>query len=296
VIIGGGYIAAEYSHFLAAMGSKVIVLQRAPRLVPQNEPEISLILQKSLSKRMKIYTNIAAIEVKQTTSGDTVIGENTQTGEQMEFTGERILIATGRRSNADVLKVEKTGVKTDDRGFIVVNDFLETSKKNIWALGDVTGRYMYKHVANREAQIAWNNAVSDQKQKMEYHAVPYAVFSYPQIAGVGLTVAEAAQKSEILIGTAQYSDVAKGEAMVEEEGFAKAIVEKSTYKILGFHIIGPYAAMLIQEVVDIMALGGNMWTLAQGMHIHPALTELIVTTLGNLYDPSHLHHHEHGHE
>ncbi len=297
VIIGGGYIAAEYSHFLAAMGSQVTMLQRGPRLVPNNEPEISETLHKALSKRMDIYLNTLAIEVKHTATGDVVIGENRQTGKTQEFLGERILVATGRRSNADVLRVDKTGVKTDEQGFIIVNDYLETSKKNIWALGDVTGRYMFKHVANREAQIAWNNAINDQKQQMEYHAVPYAVFSYPQIAGVGLTQAEAEKSHDLLLGTARYSDVAKGEAMVEEEGFAKAIVEKETYKILGFHIIGPYAPMLIQEVVDIMAIGGNMWTLAQGMHIHPALTELIVTTLGNLYDPSHVHYsHDHEHE
>ncbi len=296
VIIGGGYIAAEYGHFLAAMGSQVTILQRGPRLVPNNEPEISEALYRTLSRRMKIYLNTTAKEVKRAAKGGMVIGENRLTGEEQEFLGERILVATGRRSNADVLCVEKTGVKTDDRGFIVVNDFLETSKKNIWALGDVTGRYMFKHVANREAQIAWNNAMNEHKQKMEFHAVPYAVFSYPQIAGVGLTQAEAEKSHALLLGTAQYSDVAKGEAMVEEDGFAKAIVEKESYKILGFHIIGPYAPMLIQEVVDIMAIGGNMWTLAQGMHIHPALTELIVTTLGNLYDPSHFHeHHEHDH-
>ena len=295
VIIGGGYIAAEYSHFLAAMGSQVTMLQREPRLVPQNEPEISQTLENALSKRMHIHTNTSAIEVKRTASGYSVVGKDQQTGKQTEYEGEQILVATGRRSNADVLKVEKTGVKTDDLGFIIVNDNLETTKKNIWALGDVTGRYMFKHVANREAQIAWNNAVGEHKQKMEYHAVPYAVFSYPQIAGVGLTAAEAAQEHEILLGTAKYSDIAKGEAMVEEDGFAKAIVDKNTYKILGFHIVGPYAAMLIQEVVDIMAIGGNMWTLAQGMHIHPALTELIVSALGNLYDPSHVHQHNHDH-
>jgi dihydrolipoamide dehydrogenase len=296
VIIGGGYIAAEYGHFLAAMGAEITMLQRGPRLVPNNEPEISLTLEKALSRRMTIHTNTSAIEVKRTAEGDTVIGKNQETGALTEYTGERILVATGRQSNADVLQVEKTDVKTDDRGFIIVNDYLETSKKNIWALGDVTGRYMFKHVANREAQIAWNNAINDQRQKMEYHAVPYAVFSYPQIAGVGLSHAEAVQKYEVLIGTSRYSDVAKGEAMVEEDGFAKAIVDKATYKILGFHIIGPYAPMLIQEVVDIMAIGGNMWTLAQGMHIHPALTELIVNTLGNLYDPSHVHNHDHEHD
>jgi len=290
VIIGGGYIAAEYGHFLAAMGSAVTMLQRGPRLVPNAEPEISMVLQNALSRRMKIYTNTEALEVKQTKTGDTVVGKDQKTGKIQEFTGERILVATGRQSNADVLKVEKTGVKTDKQGFIIVNDYLETSKPRIWALGDVTGRHMFKHVANREAQIAWNNSVSDQKRKMEYHAIPYAVFSYPQIAGVGMTQDEAAKDHDILVGTAKYSDTAKGEAMVEQEGFAKAIIEKETYKILGFHIIGPYAPILIQEVIDIMALGGNMWMLAQGIHIHPALTELIVTTLGNLQDPNEVHH------
>jgi dihydrolipoamide dehydrogenase len=296
VVIGGGYIAAEYSHFLEAMGSKITMLQRAPRLVPNLEPEISLTLYNALSRRMKIHLNTGAIEVKRGKQGDIVVAKNKVTGEEQEFTAEKILVATGRRSNADVLRVEKTGVKTDERGFIVVNEYLETNMKNIWALGDVIGRYMFKHVANREAQIAWNNAISTEKMKMEYHAVPYAVFSYPQIAGVGLTQAEAKQNHDILVGTARYSDVAKGEAMVEEEGFAKAIIEKDTYRVLGFHIIGPYAPILIQEVTDIMAVGGNMWTLAQGMHIHPALTELITSTLGNLYDPSHVHHHDHEHQ
>ncbi len=291
VIIGGGYIAAEYGHFLAAMGSQVTMLQRGERLVPNMEPEISHVLERALSRRMKIYTNTGAVEVRHTSTGDIVVGKNRETGKEQEFKGERVLVATGRRSNADVLQVEKTGVKTDERGFIVVNDYLETSKPRIWALGDVIGKEMFKHTANREAQIAWQNAIRpDQKQKMEYHAVPYAVFSYPQIAGVGMTQVEAEKDHDILVGVARYSDVAKGEAMMEEEGFAKAIVEKETYRILGYHIIGPYAPILIQEVVDIMAIGGNMWTLAQGMHIHPALTELIVSALGSLSDPSHAHH------
>ncbi len=293
VVIGGGYIAAEYSHFLEAMGSQITMLQRGPRLVPNLEPEISNTLYSILSRRMKIHLNTSAIEVKRGKHGDIVVTKNQITGEEQEFSAETILVATGRRSNADVLRVEKTGVKTDERGFIIVNEYLETNIENIWALGDVIGRYMFKHVANREAQIAWNNAISKEKMKMAYNAVPYAVFSYPQIAGVGLTQAEANKNHDILVGTARYSDVAKGEAMVEEEGFAKAIIEKDTYRLLGFHIIGPYAPILIQEVTDIMAVGGNMWTLAQGMHIHPALTELITSALGNIYDPSHVHHHNH---
>ena len=127
--------------------------------------------------------------------------------------------------------------------------------------------------------------ITKQKMKMDYRAVPYAIFSHPQIASVGITEEEAKQSYDILVGKAQYSDVAKGEAMVEKNGFAKAIVERNTGRILGFHIIGPYAPILIQEVTNIMAIGGNVQHIAHGMHIHPALPELILATLGNLREP-----------
>jgi dihydrolipoamide dehydrogenase len=283
IIIGGGYVAAEYGHFFSAMGVKVTILQRGKMLVPNEEPEISDLLKKELRKRMDVFTNTEAIEVKKNNNFIDVIGKVVETGKEEVFTAEKILVAVGRKSNADLLKVEKTGVETDNRDFIKVNDYLQTSKKNIWAFGDATGKEMFKHVANDEAYIAWNNAFHDEKVKMDYHAVPHAVFSYPQIASVGLTQSEAKEKGfDLLVGKARYDDVAKGEAMMETEGFAKAIVDKKTMKILGFHIIGPYAPMLIQEVITIMAIGGQAGHIGYGMHIHPALSELIPRTLGNL--------------
>jgi dihydrolipoamide dehydrogenase len=293
IIIGGGYIAAEYGHFLSAMGSTVTILQRARRLIPNTEPEIAATLQKALSRRMTIHTNAEAVEVSQTQKDVTVLAKDQVSGKESRLTAEQILIAAGRQSNADTLNLEKTGVKTDDRGFIIVNDYLETSKPRIWALGDVIGRFMFRHVANEEAAVAWRNATGENRQQMNYSAIPFAIFTYPQIAGVGLTQEEAARNHDILVGIARYKDIAKGEAMMEEEGFAKAIVEKKTWKILGFHIIGPDASVLIQEVVNLMALGGSLWDLGVGIHIHPALPELILSTLGHLSDPLHMHEHEH---
>ena len=293
IIIGGGYIAAEYGHFLSAMGAAVTILQRAPRLIPNTEPEIAEALQKALSRRMHIYTNTEATEVKQDDKGTSVTAKDLSSGKESKFTAEQILVAAGRQSNADTLSLEKTGVKVDERGFVVVNDYLETSKPQIWALGDVIGRYMFRHVANEEAAVAWGNATDEHKHKMDYDAIPFAIFTYPQIAGVGLTQEEAARNHDVLVGTARYKDVAKGEAMMEEEGFAKAIVENKTWKILGFHIIGPDASTLIQEVVDLMALGGGMWDLARGIHIHPALPELVLAAFEHLSDPSHQHEHVH---
>ena len=278
IIIGGGYISVEFAHFFSAMGTKVTILQRSGGLITNAEPEISDLLKKLMAKRMNIVINFDAAEVKKEGDKITVIGK----GNNNQYSAQKILIATGRKSNADLLKVENTGVELDSRGYIKVNEYLETSKKNIWAFGDATGKYMFRHVANEEASYAWTNSLGENKHPMNYSAVPFAVFTYPQIAGVGLTEAEAANRYEVLVGKAKYSDVSKGEAMVEQNGFTKAIVNKENGKILGFHIIGPYAPILIQEVVNAMALGGDIGYIGQGMHIHPALPEAILRTFGNL--------------
>lgn len=282
IIIGGGYIAVEFAHFFSAMGTDVTILQRSDRLIKNAEPEISDLLKYLMDKRMKIITNFDASEVKKQGNNVVVFGKDRVSGKENQFSAEKIMIATGRKSNADLLKVENTSVETDNRGYIKVNEYLETSKKNIWAFGDATGNYMFKHVANEEALVAWQNAIHDQKTPMGYNAVPYAVFTYPQIAGVGRSEEEAKKTHKILVGKAKYSDVAKGEAMAELDGFAKAIVDKESGKILGFHIIGPYAPILTQEVINAMALGGQIGFIGRGMHIHPALPELILRTFRNL--------------
>lgn len=283
-IIGGGYVAMEFAHFFSAVGTAVTVFQRGNRLIPNTEPEISEVLKKQLGKRMQILLNTEVVQVEPQGNGFAVQGKESITGKEITLPAEKIFVAAGRKSNADLLKVENTGVQTDARGYIKVNEYLETSKKNIWAFGDAIGKAMFKHVANEEAAVAWNNAFHEKKTKIDYQVIPYAIFTHPEIAAVGLTEEEAKKHSEILVGTARYSDVAKGEAMMEQDGFAKAIIEKHAGKILGFHIIGPHASLLIQEVINGMALGGNIAFVSQGMHIHPALPELILRTLGNLHE------------
>ncbi len=286
IIIGGGYIAVEYGHFFAAMGTKVTILEIADRLVLAEEAEISGLLKKELRRRMEVYTGARAEAVKENGHSISVMVSDLETNREKEFTAQSILIAVGRRSNADLLMVEKTGVKLDQRGFIKVNAQLETTKKNIFAIGDVNGQQMFTHVANREAALAADNAIHGSKTKMDYSAMPHAVYSHPQIASVGMPEDSARKTHKILVGRARYSDVAKGEAMMEENGFAKAIVAADSGKILGFHIIGPYAPILIQEVVNAMASGKHIDLIGAGLHIHPALPELIVTTLNNLEEPT----------
>jgi dihydrolipoamide dehydrogenase len=285
VIIGGGYVAVEFAHFFEAMGTKVTIMQRNKRLVPDEEPEVSELLKTALSRRMTVDTNTEAIEVRQTGTVTTVTGKELDSGKQREVTARHVLIAAGRKSNADVLMVKNTGVKTDDKGYIVVDDYLETGKKNIWAFGDAVGKKMFRHTANHEAEIIWHNAVHGKKSKMNYLAVPHAVFSYPEIASVGLTEEQAVKligKHEVLTGKARYTDVARGEAMMETEGFTKAIVHRKSGKILGYHIIGPQASVLIQEVVNAMAADGDLWSVAKGIHIHPALSEVVLKAFAKL--------------
>lgn len=193
------------------------------------------------------------------------------------------MIAVGRRSNADVLRVEKTGIEIDNHGYIKTNEQMETTKQNIWAIGDADGKYMFRHTANMEAGVAIKNIIQQAGLKMDYRSVPHAVFTHPQIASVGLTEEESRKnKIDILVGKAFYKDTAKGIAMMEDESFAKAIVAKETGAIIGFHIIGSFAATLIQEVVNAMAYGGNLEEIASGIHIHPALSEVIQRTFSNL--------------
>lgn len=282
IIVGGGYIGVEYGHFFAAMGTKVTILEMTDRLVLSEEPEMSNLLEKKLSQRMTINTNSQTEEVKYGKEGVIVISKDVNTGIRRELTAQNLMMAVGRKSNADLLMLEKTGVKTDKRGYIIVNNHLETSKKNIYAVGDANGEQMFTHAANREALLAINNVLHNANFEMDYNIVPHAVFSHPQIASIGMTEEKARKDHDVLIGRASYTDTARGEAMVEKEGFAKAVVEKDSGKILGFHIAGPHASILIQEVANVMASGGNSDDLHQGIHIHPALPELITVALNSL--------------
>jgi len=295
-IIGGGYIAAEFGFFFNMMGTKVTIIEMLPRMVSTEEPEISELLKRDFEKQgITVMTNHKAVEVTKKNGKKIIVAENTQTGDTVEVAADEILVAAGRKSNADITKVEKTGVKTDKNGWIIVNDYFETTKPNIWACGDALGRYMFKHVANYESQLVFYNAFLGKKVKPDYHAVPHAIFTYPEIASVGMKQEEAMKNHDILIGYYPYEQTAKGEAMALKDYFVKVIVEKETYKILGAHIIGPHASILMQEIINLMyTREQTAIPIFEGMHIHPALSEVVERAFFSLQEPEawiHQHHH-----
>jgi mycothione reductase len=294
-IVGGGYIAAEYGHFLAAMGSKVTIVGRNPQFIPEEEPEISALAKKELQKHLTILTNHEVRRIEKTSaSKKKTIAINRETRKEVEVVTDEILVAAGRGPNTDILHPERAGIKTDTKGWILVNEYMETSQPNIWALGDADGKYLFKHVANYETTIVYLNTIRKKNVKVDYRAVPHAVFMYPEIASVGLKEEEAIAKyglRNVLIGVYRYEDTAKGLALGVKDYFVKVLVEGSTMKILGAHIIGPHASILIQEIINQMNTPTqNVAPITEGMHIHPALSEVVQRTFGNLMPVEQYHH------
>ncbi len=278
-IIGGGYIAAEYGHFFSAMGSKVTIIGRNARFIPEEEPEVSTLAKKMMSEYMEILTDYEVVEVRSSPEGKTVIAKHRQTGEEKEVTATDILVATGRSPNTDILKPDLGGIETDKHGWIKVNEHLETSMENVWAFGDANGKYLFKHVANHESSVVYYNAVLKKKVKVDYHAVPHAVFSYPEIASVGMTekqVIDIYGEENPVIGFYRFQETAKGVAMSLGDEFVKVILDSKAQKILGAHIIGPQASVLIHQIIPLMYTETqDISPIMYSMDIHPSLSEVI---------------------
>lgn len=292
VIIGGGYIAAEYGYFLAMMGSKVTIVGRNTQFVPTEEEEISEVLKEKLSRYMNIYTGYEVKKVKGKSGKKWVLAKGGK-DDKIQVQGEEILVAAGRRSNTDILKPEKTGVKTDKRGWIKVDREMKTSKENIWALGDATGKHMFKHVANYEAKVVYENAIEGRESVVDYHAVPHAVFTYPQVASVGMKEKEASKEHDVLVGYYPFENTTKGSAMEVKDYFVKVVVDSEDYRILGAHIVGPEASVLIQEIVNLMYTKNQTFIpIYNGMHIHPSLSEVVERAFSNLHSHTHDHSHD----
>ncbi len=294
-ILGGSYIAAEYGQFFSAMGAEVTVIGRNSQFLPQEEPEISKLARMKMSEYMTVITNHEAVEVRKEDNGQkTVVAKEKNTGEEIKITVDEILVATGRVPNTDILHPERAGIKTDVQGWILVNEYLETSQPNVWAFGDANGKYLLKHVGNYESGIVYLNAILKEKVKADYHAVPHAVFSYPEIAGAGMGEQEAVEKygeDRVVIGLKFFEDTAKGAAMEIKDYFVKVILDGEEEKILGAHIIGPHASVLIHQIIPLMYTESRSpEPIIRGMDIHPSLSEVVTRAFYSRLSLEHYHH------
>jgi len=300
VILGGGYVATEMAHFFESLGTEVTLITHGPSLVTHEDHEIAARMTDAYRRRMRVVTNAEATSVDPLAGGFRL---RLTTGE--EATGDALLIATGRTPNTDELNVGASGVTVDNRGFVRVDEFLQTEVPGIWALGDIVGRYLLKHAANLEAaHVAQNILHPDERVAVDYHAMPHAIFGSPQIGSVGLTERQAQEQGvPFVVAVTPYADTAYGSSIEDHDGFVKVLVDPTTNELVGVHVIGTDASTLVQEAVNVMRFRLPGEGISQSIYIHPALPEVMQRAVGKAMAMAaaamaghHHDHEEHAHE
>ena len=276
-IIGGGYVAAEFAHIFSALGTEVTQVNRGKLLLRDHDEEISERFTQLAARQWDLRTSTLPTRVSR--SGE-AIEVSLSDGSVLET--DVLLMATGRVSNADRLGLEHTSIELDEETLIRVDEQQRTTAKGIWALGDVTGAHQLKHVANHEARTVQHNLLHPEDLVASDHRfVPSAVFTSPQIASVGLTAQQARDEGVgHLTAVERYGDVAYGWAMEDDDHFVKLLSDPSGLKLLGAHVIGPQASLLLQPLVQAMSTGQTIPEIARGQYwIHPSLAEVVENAL-----------------
>ncbi len=281
-IIGGGFIAVELGHVFSAYGSDVTLFNRSNRLLRSHDQDISERFTELFAARVDLRLAELPRRVGLDGSRFELVLADEAGGEDRVERFDQLLVATGRSPNSEDLHPKTAGIAVHPDGRIEVDDTMATTAPGVWAIGDVANPHQLKHLANREAEIAfWNMAHPDQPRRSDTSALPHAVFSHPQVGSVGLTEAEVqARGFDYVVGRRDYGGTAYGWALEDESSFAKILIETPTKRILGAHILGPQAATLIQLVAQAMTFGQRADELATGpYYVHPALTEVVENAL-----------------
>ncbi|MBI2578833.1 MAG: mercury(II) reductase [Candidatus Aenigmarchaeota archaeon] len=282
-VIGGRALGLEFAQMYAHFGTKVIVLQRSDRIIPEEEPEISDALKRYLEEEgIEIYTGMNINFVKK--SGIKKIVNFSAKGRAKEIEVSHILFATGRRPNTDGMNLEKAGVKLDDKGFVKVDSGMQTSAPHVFAAGDVIGEPMLETIAAKEGAVAVENAFAKQKKKINFNEVPRAVFTYPEVASVGLTDEVANGKGiRCRCGVLPLDYVPKAHVIGDTRGLVKIVANNKTKQIVGVHILAPHAADLIHEGTIAVKFGLTVDDIIDTVHVFPTLSEAIKLAAQSFY-------------
>ncbi|MEX0617028.1 MAG: mercury(II) reductase [Candidatus Woykebacteria bacterium] len=284
VIIGAGPLGLEFGQMYHHFGTKVTILQRGPTVMARTEPELSEALQKYLEDEgVSIFTNANSKKVRKE-NGEKVVTFEVD-GREMEAKGEILMFAAGKTPNTKELDLDKVGVEVNQKGAIKVGDNLQTTAPHVWAVGDVVDRPLrLETTAGKEGKIATENALGGKKRKMDYSAVPYAVFTTPNLAGVGKTDAEAVSGgSRCTCNTLGFDMVPKAAIINDTRGLIKIVAERESHKIIGIHILGPEAADLIHEATMIVRNKMTLEDVIDTVHVFPTLSEVIKLAAQNFF-------------
>ena len=270
-----------YSRF----GADVTVFQRGDRLLPDEDPEVSEVIETAFEDEgITVQTSAPVTALTETDEG---IRVDADADGAVSVTVSDVALAAGRTPNTDALGLEDIGVSLDDRGFVETDDSFRTTTDGVYAIGDVSGPPMFTHSARDDADLLYHHLAKDEEISTEGRTVPWAVFTDPQVGHVGLTEREARDEGyEVGIGRQDFADQGKPKALGETEGFVKLVTDAATDELLGAHVVGEQGAEIVHELVLAIELGATADQIADTMHIHPTLPESINSAAGGVHKPS----------
>jgi len=278
VIVGGSAVGAEWATMFSAFGSNVTIVELMPNLIPMEDEEMGQTLARSFTKRgitVKTGRTVTGIEAADgSEDGRLRVSITDPEGMHAETAGaDIVLLGVGRRANTASLDLERTGVETDSRGYIPVDDQMRTNVPHVYAIGDVTGKVLLAHVASHQGLVA-AAVIAGHEEHMHYKAVPAATFTHPEVASVGLTEKQARDLGhDVVVGRFPFAALGRAQTYGSTEGLIKIVAEGRYGEVLGVHIIGPSASDLIAEGVLAIGLEATLTDVADTIHAHPTLGE-----------------------
>ena len=282
VVIGGSYIGLEFAQMYRRFGSKVTVVERAPRLIAREDDDVSDEIRAILEREgIAIRTGAECMALSK--KGDRiVVGLECQDGAPVAE-GSHVLLAVGRLPNTQDLGLEKAGIETDARGYIKVDDECRTSVAGVWALGDANGRGAFTHTSYNDYEIVAANLFDRDRRRISDRIQAYALFTDPPLGRAGMSEKEArASGKRVLSGKLPMTRVGRAREAGETQGFMKVLVDADSNELLGAALLGLNGDEIVHSLLDAMYAKTPYTTILRAMHIHPTVTELIPTLLGNL--------------
>lgn len=275
VIVGGSYIGLEFGQMFRRFGSRVTIVEKGERIIAREDPDISEAIRDILAGE-GIEFVLGADDFASRSSGAGITLEVTASGERMTIEGSHLLLAIGRRPNSDGLDLDTAGIATDERGYIEVNERLETSVEGIYALGDINGRGAFTHTSYNDYEVVADNLLRNADRSVNDRIPAYALYTDPPLGRAGQNEAQLRQSGrKVLAATIPMSRIGRAKERSETDGKLKILVDAETRHILGASFLGIEGDEMIHEVIDIMAGGISADTIARAMHIHPTISEFL---------------------
>jgi pyruvate/2-oxoglutarate dehydrogenase complex dihydrolipoamide dehydrogenase (E3) component len=280
VVIGGSYIALEFAQMYRRFGARVTVIEKGPRLTSREDEDVSATIREILeAEGIDVVVDATDIRFAKRDNGFDVIPADGAD----PIAGTHLLVAVGRRPNTDDLGLDKAGVQTDARGYVVVDDQLRTNVEHIWAMGDCNGRGAFTHTSYNDFEIVAANLLDNEPRRVSDRIPTYALYIDPPLGRAGKTVDEVRKSGrKALVGFRPMTRVGRAIEKGETQGFMKVVVDAETNKILGAAILGVGGDEVIHSILDVMSADAPYTTLTHTMHIHPTVSELVPTILEEL--------------